>query len=378
MKIRQFELERWQSVWEHRVAINISESGVKPLTLHELIQDNDALQELLATPLGYPQTNGSELTRARVADLYPGAGVDNVLMTSGCSEANFLILWALVERGDEVVFMQPNYLQVAGVAEALGAAVKPLWLREDLRWRFDPGELRLLITNRTKLIAVCNPNNPTGAVLPEEAIDALCHRAAEVGAWILADEVYRGAEIEGPLTPSFWGRHERVLATGGLSKAYSLPGLRTGWIVGPTDMIGRLWGYHDYTSIAPSMLSDRLSAIGLERNVRKRIRGRVQKILRENLPAVQAFVAKQGLRMIPPAAGAIAWIGYDFDCTSERLCDELRRTKNVLIVPGSQLGMEHFVRIGFGGELASLEEGLALIDEFLAESPQREAARVTT
>ena len=377
MKIRPFELERWQSVWENRVGINISESGVQPLSFGELLEDSGILQELLSTPLGYPQTNGSEVTRARVAELYSGAGIHNVLMTSGCSEANFVIVWTLVEPGDEVVFMQPNYMQIAGVAESLGATVRPLWLREDLRWSFDHNKLRALITKRTKLIAICNPNNPTGAVLSEDAVNALCDRAAEVGAWILADEVYRGAEMEGPLTPSFWGRYERVLATGGLSKAYCLPGLRTGWIVGPPEMIARLWGTHDYTSVAPSMLTDRLTAIALEPAKRQRIRGRVRSILHQNLPRVRAWVEKHGLRMVPPAAGAVAWIGYDFDWRSDHLCEELRRKKDVLIVPGTQFSMPQFLRIGFGGELTQLEAGLALIDEFFAESPHARSGKPT-
>jgi aspartate/methionine/tyrosine aminotransferase len=255
MKIQPFALERWQSVWENRVGVVLSESGVHPLSVEELVEDRDLLKSVLTTRLSYPQTNGSELTRTRVADLYPGAGANNVLITAGCSEANFIITWALVEPGDEVVFMQPNYMQVAGVAQSLGAAVKPLWLREHLRWSVDEGELQTLITSRTKLVVICNPDNPTGSVLPEKTMDAVCHRAAQVGAWILADEEYRGAELQGPLTPTFWGRYERVLCTSGFSKAYSLPGLRTGWIVGSSEMVERLWGYHDYTSVAPSKCS---------------------------------------------------------------------------------------------------------------------------
>jgi aspartate/methionine/tyrosine aminotransferase len=284
MRIKPFELERWQSVWENRTELNISESGVHPFTVEELVEPA-ALQTILRTSLGYPQTNGSEELRARVAELHRGATAANVLMTTGGSEANFISTWALVEPGDEVVFMQPNYMQIAGVAESFGATVRPLWLREELRWGFDPADLRSLITPRTRLIAVCNPNNPTGAVLPEKLMDALCARAAEVGAWILADEIYRGAELSGPISPTFWGRYERVLCTGGLSKAYSLPGLRTGWVVGPADMVERLWGYHDYTSIGISMLTDRIAAYALGN--RERIHARTQKHIGENWPQVR-------------------------------------------------------------------------------------------
>src|ERR1051326_6458783 len=264
MKIKPFTLERWQSVWENQVGLNLSESGVHPLTGEELVPDKGDLQRLLQQPLGYPQTNGSERLRARVAELCPGASAANVLMTSGCSEANFVAIWGLIEPGDDVVFMQPNYMQISGVAESIGATVTPLWLREAAGWQAEVAEIRQAITSRTKLVAVCNPNNPTGAVMSNAAMEAVCERAAEVGAWVLADEVYRGAELEGDMSPTMWGKYERVLCTAGLSKAYSLPGLRTGWIVGPEDVVDRLWGVHDYTSIGISMLTDKLAAIALE------------------------------------------------------------------------------------------------------------------
>src|SRR5262245_49510463 len=156
MKVPIFELERWQSVWENQVEINISESGVLPMTVAELVPDQDALAALLKTPLGYPQTNGSEETRARVTALYPGAAVSNVLVTSGCAEANYLITWSLLEPGDEAVFMVPNYMQVGLLAASFGANVRELRLREDLRWGFDPDELCRLVNQRTRLIAICN------------------------------------------------------------------------------------------------------------------------------------------------------------------------------------------------------------------------------
>ena len=225
MKIKPFTLERWQSIWENQVSINLSESGVHPLTVEALVTEGDQLARVLRQPLGYSQTNGSEQLRSRVAELYAGASAANVLMTSGCSEANFVSVWGLLDPGDEIVFVQPNYMQISGVAEAMGAIVRPLWLRESLGWQIDPAELRQAISKRTKMIALCNPNNPTGAVMSAETMREVCERAAEVGAWVLADEVYRGAELEGDLSPTLWGRYERVLCTGGLSKAYSLPGL---------------------------------------------------------------------------------------------------------------------------------------------------------
>lgn len=381
MKIKPFTLERWQSIWENQVGLNLSESGVHPLSVEELVPDPDEVLRILCLPLGYPQTNGSETLRARVAELYPGATAQNVLMTSGCSEANFVSVWGLVEPGDDVVFMQPNYMQISGVAQSLGATVTPLWLRESSGWQVDMGDLRKAITSRTKLVAVCNPNNPTGAVMARSVMDAVCQRASEVGAWVLSDEVYRGAEFEGDLTPTMWGNYERVLCTAGLSKAYSLPGLRTGWIVGPADMIEKLWGVHDYTSIGISMLTDQLATIALEPEKRKWILERTRRILRENYAVFQRWLEHRGdfFRHVPPKAGGIAWLGYNRLWNSDVLVEELRRRKDMLLVPGTQFGMDQYLRIGFAGEPEKLKQGLDrlgdLLTEFEAETASARASR---
>lgn len=367
MKVPCFEMERWQSVWENQVELNISESGVEPLSARELVGDDTALAPLLDARLGYPQTNGSAALRAAIAQLYPGAGPENVLVTCGCAEANLLVAWSELEPGDEVVFLQPNYMQVAGLARGLGATVKRWWLREELGWAPDLDELDKLVGPKTRLIAVCNPNNPTGAVLSEEAMKRVCAAAERVGATILADEVYRGAEFNGQLTPTFWGRCERALCTAGLSKAYGLPGLRMGWIVGPASAIEKLWGYHDYTSIAPTVLSDGLATLALEPARRGKILARTRGILERNYPTVRAWVERntKTLTHRAPAAGAIAVVGVRGNRDTAALAEELRTGKGVLVVPGEQFEMRSYLRIGFGGDRSQLEEALARVEQVL-------------
>jgi hypothetical protein len=364
MQIEAFELERWQSVWEHKVELNIAESGVLPMAAVELADDPRDLDRILALPLGYPQTNGSEELRARIASLYPGAGPDNVLVTCGGAEANFLSVWALLEPGDEVVVMQPNYGQIAPLAKSFGAVVKPWWLRQELRWQPDPGELAELVTGGTRFIAVCNPNNPTGAVLSAESMRAVVKAASRVGAWILADEVYRGAEFEGDLTPTFWGSYGRVLSTASLSKAFALPGLRTGWVVAPPTMATKLWGYHDYTSISPTVVCERLASLALEPTKRAEILGRTRRILRANFPPLADWAARrEEMRaLVPPAAGAIAWIPY---ARSRQLVQDALIQKSVLLCSGEHFGMPGYLRIGFGGHTGELLEALSRIEELL-------------
>jgi|HubBroStandDraft_4_1064222.scaffolds.fasta_scaffold00630_11 aspartate/methionine/tyrosine aminotransferase len=370
MKIQPFELERWQSLWENKVELNISESGVHPLSTSELVPEAATLQKILDVPQYYPQTNGSEELRSRIAELYPGAKAENVLVTCGGSEANFVATWALLEAGDEVVFMMPNYMQIAGIARAFGATVKPLWLREGLQWGIDIDELPRLIGPKTRLVAICNPNNPTGSVLKKEEREAIVAAAEKVGAWILADEVYRGAEFDGPMTTSFWGGYERILCTAGLSKAFSLPGLRTGWVVGPPKTVEKLWGYHDYTSIGPSMLTDRLASVALEPKRRAWILNRTRETLLRNYPPLRAWLDSHAdsFTHVPPKAGAIAWAGLRRGENSLQMAEQLREKKSVLLVAGEQLGMESFVRFGFGGDAEHLQKALARVDEWLREN----------
>jgi aspartate/methionine/tyrosine aminotransferase len=265
--------------------------------------------------------------------------------------------------------MTPNYMQIAGVVAAFGGTIKPLCLGEDRRWGFDPDDLKRALTRKTRMIAICNPNNPTGAVLDRESRDAIVAAASETGAWILADEVYRGAEFDGEESATFFGSYERVLCTGGLSKAYGLPGLRTGWVVGPAEMVERLWGYHDYTSIAPSVLSDKLASIALEPNRRAWILKRTRTMLKQNYPVLKKWLDSRADRFshIPPKAGAIAWAGLRRGENSARMAEELRARKSVLIVPGEQLGRESHLRFGFGGHAAQLERALSRFGDYLDE-----------
>ncbi|MDX1579193.1 MAG: aminotransferase class I/II-fold pyridoxal phosphate-dependent enzyme [Gemmatimonadota bacterium] len=218
MRIPPFAMERWQSTFEHRVDYNLSESGVHPMTLAELL----GLIELDPADvwLEYGQSDGSDELKERVAALY-GARPANVVATTGGAEANYVVLWSLVSPGDRVVALEPTYGQTPGLAVGLGADLISFPLEEARGWQPAPGAAADAIGPDTRLVVVTNPNNPTGAVLSEEAMDEIVEAAEAAGAWILADEVYAGAEIEpgAPETPSFWGRTERVIVTGSLSKA---------------------------------------------------------------------------------------------------------------------------------------------------------------
>lgn len=369
MHIDVFKMERMQSTWENVVDYNLSESGVHPLTLKELLAP-DELAALTEVPIGYSQTNGTIGLRQNVARLYPGLGLEQILVTAGSSEANFLLMWSLIEPGDEVLFELPNYMQMAGLLRAFGAKVKTFRLHEGLGWQPDLDEMKRLVTSKTKLIVLTNPNNPTGSVLTSESMKGIVELAAGAGAWILADEVYQGAELSGPVSPSFWGRWDRTLVVNGLSKAYGLPGLRIGWIVGPEEVVKRTWPYHDYTTISPSALSDHLAARVLEPGTRERVLARTRAILNANLPVLERWLGDHdGLFVFRrPQAGAICFARYTVKENSTELVERLIREKSVLVVPGDHFETDGYLRFGYGSEKGYLLRALGLIDEVLKKT----------
>ncbi len=368
MKIEIFEMERAQSLWENRVKYNLSESGVHPFSLEEVLR-SDEIEKLLSIRLGYGQTNGSEELREAISRLYPGTDLDNVLVTNGSAEANFITIWQNLGPEDELILMMPNYMQIWGLARSFGIRVRPFHLREELKWGPDLDELKGLISPRTKMIAVCNPNNPTGAVLSDSEIKEIASLAEEADAWILSDEVYRGAELDGEETPTFWGLYDKVMVSCGLSKAYALPGLRIGWLVGPKKKIEEAWAYHDYTSISSGILSNWIASLVLEPERRKKALDRNRKILNENLAVLEEWVQKHKplFELIPPRAGGLAFLRYNMKINSIELADKLLKEKSVFVVAGDFFGMDHYIRIGLGTEKGYFKAGLKLIDETLEE-----------
>jgi aspartate/methionine/tyrosine aminotransferase len=370
MKLEPFAMERMQSTWENRVAWNLSESGVHPLRVEELANTADDRAAVLSQELAYTQTNGTADLRAAIAALYPGANPAHIEVTNGGSEANFVTLWHLLEPGDEVVMMMPNYMQMRGIARALGAVVRPWPLaggEAGSRWRPDVALLESVVSPKTKLIAICNPNNPTGARFTASELNDISRIAARAGAWVVSDEIYRGAERDGVETPTFWGRYDRTIITSGLSKAYGLPGLRIGWIAGPPAIVEELWGVHDYTSIAPGAVNDRLARMALAPGRREVILARTRGIVGANYPIVRRWIEKRApkLEHTPPDAGAIVLVRYHHAINSTRLAERLRDEQSVLVVPGDHFEMDGYLRIGFGTDPAHLSSALDLVGEVL-------------
>jgi aspartate/methionine/tyrosine aminotransferase len=369
MDVPLFEMERYQSLYWHQVEYDLSESGVQPLTIRELLGPQADAETFLANALGYPLSEGSFETRAAIARWYPEATSDHVTVVNGGSEANFLTLWSLLGPRDRLAFMVPNYCQGKGLGPLFGKRTDTFKLRRrDGRWALDLESLERAVTDRTRVIMVCNPNNPTGAVLTEAEMQAVIDVAERAGAWIVADEIYRGAEVDTDVTsPTFWGRTEKVAITSGLSKAFAMPGLRVGWVVAPTELIERIWEHHDYTTLTPGMISDRLAGVAMLPDVREHIFARTRGIIRANLPRLEEWVAAHPeLEYIRPVAGAIAYVRTNLPMTSKAFVERIRIDQSVLLVPGEMFGVKKGIRFGFGYDIDHTLKGLARVDETMA------------
>ena len=356
-------MERMQSTWENLVDYDMSESGVTPLTLRELADMGFDLDAFLDQPLGYSQSNGTIQLRERIRTHYPGSTVESIEVTNGTSEANYIIALSLLHRGDTLAMEVPNYMQMPGIARSLGATVRTFRLKQETGWEPDWDEFDAAIGPDAKLLYLSNPNNPTGAVLSHDAMQRIVDRCERTGTWILADEVYLGAEIDRPRTKSFWGMSGRVIVTSGLSKAYGIPGVRIGWLAGDPALVGACWSQHDYLTIGPNKLSDRLAQTAVDARNRERCYARTRAILQHNLRIARDWIAGFSGRLTwrEPQAGAIALVRYDSDLPSVQIAEAVRTRQSTLIVPGVHVGLEGYLRIWLGGREPFLREGLRRI-----------------
>jgi aspartate/methionine/tyrosine aminotransferase len=373
MRIREFGVETWMNRWETRCRHNLAETCVDSVTVGELASlagtTPDALaDELASMRLGYGAIEGSERLRAAIAALYETAAPGDVLVTHGAIGANHLVYEALVEPGDVVVSITPTYQQHTAIPESLGAEVRELRLREADGWLPDLRELERL-ADGARLIALVNPHNPTGSLLDGAAVDAIVTIAREQGAWILADEVYRGLDQEGDGTsPSFVDRYERTIGVGSMSKAFSLAGLRLGWITAPREVLEPVGRHRDYSVISVGMVDDLLAAMALEASEAMLARNRG--IVRGNLALLDAWIAEEPrMSYVKPRSGTTAFLRYDAPMGSEAFCSALLEAEGVLLVPGAAFDMEGYLRIGYANDPEVLVAGLERFSAFLGSLP---------
>lgn len=366
MRIETFALERWMTKWELLVTHDIAESGISPMSIRELLEvagvdDPDAvIAEAMSDRQVYSEARGTEELRQIIAATYSSVSADDVLVTTGAIEANFLVYNALLNAGDHVVVTTPCYQQLVSIPGAIGCEVSEWTVSPESGFKFDLDALETMVTDRTKLIVINSPHNPTGAILGQDDISRIATIADSVGAWVLSDEAYRwltyngGAELPTPMRDVY----PRSVSVGTMSKFFGMPGLRLGWLAGTSDLASQCWALRDYTSLSPSKLSDRFAQIAVANHIR--IQERNNAIISENLGCAQRWFAENDdiVSWNEPRAGLLAMMNVHGVDNTDMLAERLAADAGVMLAPGSAFGLPGYLRIGIGQRPRIFAEGL--------------------
>jgi aspartate/methionine/tyrosine aminotransferase len=371
--------------------LNIAETCAASISIDDLValcEDPNVEPPLkTSTKLTYGPIRGSNALRERLASLYSARApsslpTENVLITPGAIAANFLLFYTLVGPGDHVICVYPTYQQLHSVPESLGAEVSLWKLRKDKKYIPDLAELKTLVKENTKIIIINNPNNPTGATIPKSVLQGLVDFARERDLIILSDEVYRPlfhgiSPMDSEFPPSMISMgYSKTIITGSMSKAYSLAGIRLGWIASrDRSIIEAVAAARDYTTISVSQLDDQVASYALAGTVLHALLGRNIKLAKTNLALLDAFVGAHSeiCSWVKPTGGTTAFIRFKKNgqaVDDVQFCIDVMEKTKVMFLPGSKcFGQEFkgFVRIGFVCETEVLQEALKKLGEFLAE-----------
>lgn len=371
MKIRPFHVERWIDQYETVAKYNIAETCVHPMSLDELFaltgEDKEAcIKKMFSTQLTYGPIEGGEQFRDGVSKLFKTVKPDEVMSTQGAISANYLLLMSLVEPNDEVVSVVPTYQQLYSIPESIGATVKFVPLNKENGFLPDLELMRKLVTYKTKIININNPNNPSGAVIPDEMLKQIVNIARGVGAYVLCDEVYRGMTHNGKSATSIVDLYDKGISVGSMSKVFSLTGLRTGWIVSHAPEIKTLFHQHrDYSVITCGVIHDMLAGIALQHA--DKILERNTAIVRKNYKILEDWVATHPeLTIFKPDAGTTAMVYFDLPVDGWEFCQTLIDEYETLVTPGECFETPNSIRVGYACSEKELRDGLAQVDKYLA------------
>lgn len=370
MYLEDFKVEKWLNPLDPLCKYNLGASCVKAMRVDELFEvtgeDLDAfMEEVRGMRLHYGYFPGSPRLKAAISGLYRKATPEMVLTVHGGTGANNMIITGLVERGDNVVAVKPNYQQHYEIPASIGAEVRTVQLKEEDDYRLNLDEVRNLVDKKTKLITLSNPNNPTGVYLGEKELTELAEIARSAGAYILCDEIYRGIDEE--YMPSIVDVYEKGISSSSMSKVFSMAGTRVGWIVTPDREAWEiLENRRSYDTICGGVFDELISAIALEHH--DKILARARNIIRKNRPILDEWLKTQPhLSCKGDSRGSTCLIRYDFDIPSEQFCQDLLDQTGLLLCHGDCFDEPKSFRLGYcfdDGE--TLRIGLGLLGDYLA------------
>lgn len=371
MKIKPFAVEEWMNAWEVGAKYNIAETCVDSISMNELFEltgedKTEFLNRLCARRLSYGDIEGLPEFRKGVCGLYKTLNIENIVPTHGASGANHHVFYSLISPGDRVVSIMPTYQQLYSIPESYGADVQILHLSKENNYLPDLEKLRRLVTPKTKMICINNPNNPTGALMSEQMLREIVEIARSADAWILCDEVYRHLSQEDDWCPSIVDLYEKGISVSSMSKVFSLAGLRLGWIAThDMSVVKSCLSHRDYNLVSCGVFDEMLAAAALKH--RDKLLERSRKIVRENLQILDDWVSSEPhVSYVKPKAGTTALVYYDLYIPSYEFCEEMYKKTGAFVTPGDCFEVPHSMRIGYAYGKQDLIDGLKAISEYIA------------
>lgn len=381
VKQEDFAVEQYMDKYEKYVKYNMGETCCYSLSIDEIneLAGGDAndvsslSQDLLLTRLTYGHITGSPELKNAITNLYQGTGLtsDGIVVTNGAIGANFLSFYGIVDKGDHVVVVDPTYQQLSSVPKMFGGNVDLFELKYEDQYQPDLAKLDKLVTPNTKLVVINNPNNPTGVVWGDDILSQIVDICSKNDTYLLCDEVYRPLYHSVDHSPSSilsFG-YEKAISTSSISKAFSLAGLRLGWIAtNDSHLVREFLSKRDYNTISISIIDDKLATYAL--NHYEKILEKNYKLCQENLEVIDKYIneSKGLLEWIRPQGGSTCFIKVNKkDIDTYKLACDLAEKEGVLLVPGEVFNHRGYLRVGFGNSKEDLEVGFPILQKYLEQ-----------
>ncbi|KAI8964630.1 PLP-dependent transferase [Daldinia sp. FL1419] len=401
VKIPAFEVEQWMDKYENTPGVlNIAETCCSSISIDRLAKfnsDPDSNTRPLidfSNPMTYGPIRGSDELRRNITTLYnedadtaPATPlcIENVIVTQGAISANHLVFYSLIGPGDHVICVLPTYQQLYSIPKSLGADVSLWRLRPENGYVPDADELEILARDNTKMIVINNPNNPTGATVPEEDLAKIIDFARKRDIIVFSDEVYRPLfhSIEsGKIPPSALALdYPKVVVTSSMSKSWALAGIRIGWVASQdASIVDAIASARDYTTISVSQLDDQVARYALSASVRPQLLARNISLARENLRLLDQFIQghSAACSWVKPTAGTTAFLQFKgkdgAPVDDEAFCKDVLDKTKVMFLPGSRCfgdggasSFNGFVRIGYVNETEVLRRALEKLSSYVRQ-----------
>ena len=371
MKINDFKLECYFGLYEFTAPYLLTQSDCESMSTEDLLaMEPGAKEGYLKQWLGYTETWGDPELRKEIAKLYKNMKDENILVFHGAQEAIFAYMNVILNPGDHMIAMYPNYQSAYEVANSVPNCTFSKWFVKDdgEKWVVDFDELEALIQPNTKVIAINTPNNPTGYTFTNAEIEKLCEICKKHDIYLFSDEVYKGLEMDGEKRDWVADHYDKAISLGVMSKSYGLAGLRVGWLATKdTQLLNQLVKFKHYMSICDAAPSEYLTKVALKHS--DELLERSVKLIEENIKLADAFFEKYDylFEKKPITCGPVAFHKLLIDMPVKDFCQMAVDKKGVLLLPANIYEMdEQYFRMGYGRR--GVPEALQKFEEFLIEN----------